>query len=250
MRNSITIAIADRNPMTACLLTDHFKRHPEFAVVSSSADKSSLLRSVRQHKPAIAIVNADLHDGPLSGLAAVREVHMAEPQLRPILLYEKAEPNLMVEGARAGARGFFSRHNFQFSSLRKCVRRVSEGQIWIGNAELENIFDALTFAPPLKVSQTPNALSNREQEVIQLVAEGLGNREIADHLNLSEHTVKNYLFHIFEKLGISNRVELVLYAVSNPTVNALPESQFKQNRISKRVETRPAIRYARSGARE
>jgi DNA-binding NarL/FixJ family response regulator len=61
-----------------------------------------------------------------------------------------------------------------------------------------------------------NLLSRREEEVMRLVAEGLGNREIADQMNLSEHTVKNYLFHIFDKLGISNRVELVLYAVSNP----------------------------------
>jgi DNA-binding CsgD family transcriptional regulator len=59
-------------------------------------------------------------------------------------------------------------------------------------------------------------LSRREEEVMHLVAEGLGNREIAEQMNLSEHTVKNYLFHIFDKLGISNRVELVLYAVTNP----------------------------------
>jgi two-component system, NarL family, response regulator DegU len=61
-----------------------------------------------------------------------------------------------------------------------------------------------------------NLLSRREEEVMRLVAEGLGNREIADLMKLSEHTVKNYLFRIFDKLGISNRVELVLYAVSNP----------------------------------
>ena len=66
-------------------------------------------------------------------------------------------------------------------------------------------------------AQGSNLLSKREEDVVHLVAEGLGNREIAQQLNLSKHTVKNYLFRIFDKLGVSNRVELVLYAVANPS---------------------------------
>jgi DNA-binding NarL/FixJ family response regulator len=63
------------------------------------------------------------------------------------------------------------------------------------------------------------------------VADGLGNREIAERLSLSEHTVKNYMFHIFDKLGISNRVELVLYAVSNPRRDSIPSSSQKDDAI-------------------
>ena len=214
----ITVTIADANLMASRLLSDQFKRHSDFAVVSCTTDRASLLRSVQQTKSAVALISADLQDGLLSGLAALREVHEADPELRPILLYDRPEPHLVVEALRAGARGLFSRCNFDFATLRKCVRRVCEGQIWIGNTELEYVFEALTQARPLRVVNPDglNLLSRREEEVMRLVAEGLGNREIAELLALSEHTVKNYLFHIFDKLGISNRVELVLYAVTNP----------------------------------
>jgi DNA-binding NarL/FixJ family response regulator len=166
----------------------------------------------------VALVTADLEDGLLSGLAALRDVHEADPELRLILVFDRPESQLVIEGLRAGARGFFSRRNFDFASLRKCVRRVCEGQIWIGNAELEYVFEALAQARPLRVVNPDglNLLSRREEEVMRSVADGLGNREIAERMGLSEHTVKNYLFRIFDKLGISNRVELVLYAVSNP----------------------------------
>jgi len=124
----------------------------------------------------------------------------------------------LIEGLRAGARGVFLRSNFNFVALRKCVRRVCQGQIWLGNAELEYVLAALSQARPLRVVNPDGSslLSPREEEVVHLVAEGLGNREIAEQMNLSEHTVKNYVFHIFDKLGVSNRVELVLYALSNP----------------------------------
>ena len=217
-RNPVTLAIADVNLMSGRLLSDQFKRHSEITVVSCTVDKASLLKSVRETKPNVAIIGADLQDGLLSGLDALREVRDADPDLRPILLFDRPEPQVVIEGLRAGARGVFSRCNFDFAALRKCVRRVFEGQIWIGNTELEYVLDALTQARPLRVVSPDglNLLSPREEEVMRLVAEGLGNREIAELLVLSEHTVKNYLFHIFDKLGISNRVELVLYAVSNP----------------------------------
>jgi DNA-binding NarL/FixJ family response regulator len=136
----ITIAIADANLMTGRLLSDQFRRHPDFSVVCCAIDKDTLVKSVRQTKSAVALISADLQDGTLSGLAALREVREADPELRPILLFDRPEPRLVVEGLRAGARGFFSRANFDFAALRKCVRRVCEGQIWIGNTELEYVF--------------------------------------------------------------------------------------------------------------
>jgi two-component system, NarL family, response regulator DegU len=216
--------------MAGRLLGDQFERHSEFAVVYCGADRPSLLTSVRETKAAVALISANLQDGPLSGVAALREVLEVAPDIRPILMFDGPEPDLVVEGLRAGARGFFSRSRFDFASLRKCVRRVCEGQIWIGNTELEHVFEALVRARPLRVVNPEglNLLSRREEEVMRLVAEGLGNREIADLLRLSEHTVKNYLFHIFDKLGISNRVELVLYAVSNPKRDTPQHSQTEE----------------------
>jgi DNA-binding NarL/FixJ family response regulator len=213
--------------MAGRLLSDQFKRYSEIAVVSCTVDKKSLLESVRETKPNVAIIGADLQDGALSGLDALRELHEAQPGLRPILLFDRPEPQIVVEGLRAGARGIFSRSNFDFTALRKCVRRVFEGQLWISTREMECVLDALIQARPLRVVNPEglNLLSKREEEVMRLVAEGLGNREISELLALSEHTVKNYLFRIFDKLGISNRVELVLYAVSDPKGNTLTSSE-------------------------
>jgi DNA-binding NarL/FixJ family response regulator len=215
--------------MAGRLLSNQFKRHVEFSIVSCTPDRSSLIESVRDTRPAVALISTDLQDGAFSGISALREAQEISPGLRSILLSDRPEPNVVVEGLRAGARGFFSRCNFEFTALCKCIRRVWQGQIWIGNTELEYVFDALTRARPLRVISPEglNLLSRREEEVMQLVAEGLGNREIADLLKLSEHTIKNYLFNIFDKLGISNRVELVLYAVSNPKPAQLTSAERK-----------------------
>lgn len=228
-RSAITLVIADANVMAGRLLSHQFRRFSDFAVVSVCVDRASLLKSVRKTKTEVALISADLQDGHLTGLAAVREVREADRTLRPILLFDRPDSQLVVESLRAGARGVFSRTDFDFAALRKCVRRVYEGQIWIGNEEMEWVVDALSQLRPLRVvsPDRSNLLSRREQDVMRLVAEGLGNREIAQSLELSEHTVKNYMFHIFDKLGISNRVELVLYAVSKPNVVAaiIPEKQ-------------------------
>jgi DNA-binding NarL/FixJ family response regulator len=214
----ITLAIADANPMAARLLCDQLKRYPEFVVVSCDSDRASLLSSLKQNRAAVALVSTDLQDGLSTGLVAIREIREIDPAVRSIVLCDRPESHLVLEGLRSGARGVFSRCTFDFSALRKCVRRVFEGQLWLGNSELEFVVDALGQSRPLRVvnAQGMNLLSPREEQVMRLAADGLGNREIAEEMNLSEHTVKNYMFHIFDKLGISNRVELVLYAVSNP----------------------------------
>jgi DNA-binding NarL/FixJ family response regulator len=95
--------------------------------------------------------------------------------------------------------------------------RVADGQIWANTEQLNYILELISEVPSLRVlnSHGDNLLTPREEQVVALVAEGLGNRTIARELNLGEHTVKKYLFRIFEKLGISSRVELVLYAVNN-----------------------------------
>jgi DNA-binding NarL/FixJ family response regulator len=97
------------------------------------------------------------------------------------------------------------------------VEQVNAGQIWANSTELAEVIDAFSQLAPMRVVNADGMrlLTKHEEEVVRLLAEGLQNREIARELNLSEHTVKNYLFHIFDKLGVSSRVELVLYAVSN-----------------------------------
>ena len=129
------------------------------------------------------------------------------------MLLDSSERSQVVEAFRTGARGVFCRSE-SLKSLAKCIYCVSQGQVWANSRELRFLLEALGEALPLKVIDTRGAalLSRREQEVVRCVAEGLSNREIAQRLGLTEHTVKNYLFRIFDKLGVSKRVEVVLYA--------------------------------------
>jgi len=143
------------------------------------------------------------------------------PETGIVLLLDLSERSLVVQAFRSGARGVFSR-NDSLKSLAKCIQCVSEGQVWANSKELGYLLEALGEALPLRVIDARGAelLSRREQEVVRCVAEGLSNREIAQRLGLTEHTVKNYLFRIFDKLGVSKRVEVVLYAYS---LGASPE---------------------------
>jgi len=131
------------------------------------------------------------------------------------MLLDTSERSQVVEAFRAGARGVFARSE-SLKSLAKCISCVSQGQIWANTKELRFLLEALGEALPLRVidARGTELLSRREQEVVRCVAEGLSNREIAQRLGLTEHTVKNYLFRILDKLGVSKRVEVVLYAYS------------------------------------
>ena len=95
--------------------------------------------------------------------------------------------------------------------------RRDRGQIWASAEQIDYLVDLVSQVPSLRVVnvQGSTLLTPREEQVVALVAEGLSNRDIAGELALSEHTVKKYLFRIFDKLGISTRVELVLYAVNH-----------------------------------
>ena len=111
-------------------------------------------------------------------------------------------------------------------SVTKCIDRVSRGQIWAGGDEIKYVLDALVQSTPPKMEVLGTTLlSQREQEVVRCVAEGLSNREIADQLKLSQHTIKNYLFRIFDKLGVSNRAELIFLTFSSPAVLVSPVNQ-------------------------
>ncbi|HUK26259.1 MAG TPA: response regulator transcription factor [Terriglobales bacterium] len=215
---ALSLIVADADPLSCALLAALLNGQPDFRVLATCASQDSLLSRVRHGGVDVALVGVDLADGPLTGLMALKTGRELDPQLRVVLLLNHSEPHLVLDAMRGGSRGVFSRSDFQPAALFKCIRCVHQGQIWLNTQELGYVLSAWSRTPQLRVVDAHGLklLSHREEEVVGLVVEGLGNREIAQQLNLSEHTVRNYLFKIFDKLGVSNRVELVLYATSHP----------------------------------
>jgi DNA-binding NarL/FixJ family response regulator len=150
-------------------------------------------------------------------LAAMRHIHLSHPAIAKVLLVDSYNRELVVSAFRSGIRGIFCISDTHFRLLCRCIQRVASGQIWANTEQMNFLLDLVSEVPSLRVlnSRGHQLLTPREQQVVALVAEGLSNRETARELNLSEHTVKKYLFRIFDKLGISSRVELVLYAVNH-----------------------------------
>lgn len=217
-RIQVTVLIAYDVAMTCELYAQALKRFPGFRVAGYATTIEGVLNAA-QHDPAdVALIGVTLADGPQSGLAVLKELRQLQPALKPVMLLDRSDISLVIAAFRAGARGVFdpSRPD-AFRRLRRCVERVNDGQIWATGAELVQVLHTLSQPSPLQVvnSQGIELLTRREQDVARLVAEGLTNREIGSELNISEYTVRNNLFRIFDKLGVSTRVELTLRVVKN-----------------------------------
>lgn len=211
----IRVLAADSTRMNSQLLAAALERDKRFQVLDPMPDAHEISATVAREKPAVAVISAELDDDRSKGFEVARELHALHPETRVVLLLDTSERGQVVEAFRAGARGVFCRSE-SLKSLAKCIHCVSQGQIWANSRELRYLLEALGEALPLRAIDAKGAvlLSRREQEVVRCVAEGLSNREISQRLGLTEHTVKNYLFRIFDKLGVSKRVEVVLYAYS------------------------------------
>src|ERR1017187_640205 len=215
-RKMISVLIAHGNAMTGELLAGALNRQSHFRVAASATTAQEVLEAVQSTVLDVALISATLADGPLSGLGALRQMRDCSPEVKAVVLVDDPDPSLIIDAFRAGAKGVFCPSHSAFKSLCRCVDRVSEGQVWASSSELVQVLEAFAQLAPMRVVNADGMrlLTKREEEVVRLLAEGMQNREIARELNLSEHTIKNYLFHIFDKLGVSSRVELVLYAVS------------------------------------
>ena len=207
-----SVLVTEASKMYCDLLSMAFLGVPDrFHVVATAFTTADILAQVREHRPSVAIISDNLADGPLSGLRILPEVRKANPETRILLAMSSSDRELVIEAFRFGADGVFCR-NSPFDMLCKSVDALAKGQIWANSKELRYVMEEFMRAPKQrKVDPTvENRMTKREGDVVRLAVEGLSNREIAAQLGLTEHTVKNYLFRVFDKLGVSNRVELVL----------------------------------------
>jgi len=206
----VKVLVADSNFMQSQLLIGALRRRPEFRVSSCGLALETIASAMTDESIDVALFAADCD------VSVVRSLHLAHPRIAKVLLLDNPDRYSVVNAFRAGARGVFCFADSPFRMLCKCIQSVHQGQIWANNEQLDYLLEILTQVPSLRVvnSQGIQLLTPREEQVVALVADGMTNRDVAHELGLSEHTVKKYMFRIFDKVGVSTRVELVLYAVT------------------------------------
>jgi DNA-binding NarL/FixJ family response regulator len=195
------------------LLSASERSRQQMSVAAWVVSRAEILHCFSQGNIDVALINADLEDGRLAGLGVLTEVHASYPGTPMVVLFDSWNDDLVLHAFRAGAKGVFCRTEKRLDMLWKCIAAVSEGQVWANSRQLHLLLNNLTKARHIGETSSVgiNLLATRETHVANLVAEGLPNKEIALKLGITVHTVSNYLFRIYDKLGMSSRVELVLH---------------------------------------
>jgi DNA-binding NarL/FixJ family response regulator len=209
----VTVVVAESSYLNCQLLEAGLRRrHARVAIVGSALGFHRTLLLLEERKPDVAVISAQLEGGPLDGYRVLDKLRSLQSATRSILLLHSRERDLIIDAFRCGAHGVIFRDE-PLETLGRCIHAVHEGQVWANSQHLGYLLDALSYAVPLILREGTKLklLSKRQEDVVRLVADGLTNRDIAAQLGLSEHTIRNYLFAIFDRLGVSTRVELVLY---------------------------------------
>lgn len=215
-KDPIKVLVVTPDNMTGELLKNAFAHgRKDFIVETLTGSSQKIIGQLGAHKSHIALITEELQDGPQAGVKVLQKLRDSQ-RTSAIMLLHGSKPEYTVNALREGARGIFYRTH-SLKALSKCIRTVHRGQIWASNQDFEHVLTALGHAKPLRFANADGMplLTRREEDVVRLVAEGLKNREIAQTLKVKEHSIRNYLYRIFEKLGVSSRVELIIYVFSD-----------------------------------
>src|SRR6185312_17133496 len=178
----VTVLIADADRMSAHLIAGGLSRgKTDIEIVGVSINSAEALQELKKHQPDVALINARLDDGPLTGYLVLQSLHAVCPNTAAIMMIPMSERDLVIDAFRGGARGVFCRAQ-SIKELSKCIRRVCEGQIWANNHNLQYILEFLTQFKPLRVVKPGGGLlqlTNRETQLVGLLAEGMSTREIS-----------------------------------------------------------------------
>jgi len=212
----VSVLVADQSLMAGQLLGGSLTGKNGFKIVGTAVGVEQALQVFSCERVDVVLIAVNLKDGPLSGFSLLRKLRAAYPGTRTIVLLDSIEDDLVLNAFRSGARGLFCRSG-SIKMLRKCLLAVHQGQVWADTEQMQLILKALESQTPPRAANPKknNQLRKREKDVLACVAAGLTNRQIAEQLHLSEHTVKNYLFRLCDKVGRSGRVELMLYALTH-----------------------------------
>ena len=219
--SKIRIVVADDHPIFRDGLCKLLALEEDFDVVAQASDGRQVLEVLQQFEPDILLL--DLKMPGLDGLATLQRLQAAKNKTRVIVLTASDDKNEFVQAMKLGTSGIVLKQTAT-ELLIKSIRKVHAGEIWLDShttAAVIRQFVASDDVPPPLPQTAPgrdrerSPLSQREREIVALVAQGFKNKEMAEKMFISEQTVKNHLHNIFDKLGVSDRLELALYAIHN-----------------------------------
>jgi DNA-binding NarL/FixJ family response regulator len=227
----ISVLVVDSNQTQSQLLCGALRRQGAFKVAACEATLPDCFSTLENDQVEVVLLADGIINDRERLYELLRGVRSSYPHIAIVLLLDHYDRELVVNSLRAGARGLFCLASMPFKSLCRCIASVHQGQYWTNTEQMRFVVDALSLSPSVHVinSRGQVVLTPREEQTVSLVTEGLNNREIARHLNVKENTVKKSLLRIYDKVGVSNRVELVLYALSHwetRITEPVPEQQM------------------------
>jgi len=203
------VLVYDRSNLQCELLSTGLQSLRQDLEIECARDYESMIPLLATDATWVAIISDN--NWAASAAPVARRLRTEFPQLPLVFLLQEGQSDRVIEAFRVGARGIvYSNENL--AQLARCIDRVSQGEVWVRHVDLGIISEQLSRSGGRVTNAAGKTLlSPREEEISRLVAEGMSNREVSRALRISESTVKNSLFHVFDKLGISNRVELARY---------------------------------------
>jgi two-component system, NarL family, nitrate/nitrite response regulator NarL len=220
-KSKIRIVVADDHPIFRDGLCKLLALEEDFEVVAQASDGRQVLEIIQQLEPDILLL--DLKMPGLDGLATLQRLQSTRNRTRVIVLTASDDKNEFVQAMKLGTSGIVLKQTAT-ELLIKSIRKVNAGEIWLDSHTTAAVIrqfvanDEPAMAPqmpPPARDRERSPLSQREREIVALVAQGFKNKEMAEKMFISEQTVKNHLHNIFDKLGVSDRLELALYAIHN-----------------------------------
>ena len=217
MEHPIRIVLADDHPVVRIGVRNMLTQHAGFEVVGEADDGDEAITQTLELKPDILLL--DVAMPRLPGLEAMRAIMSGSPTVKILLLTSTITTQQIIEALHIGARGIVLKDALA-GALQTAIQTVIAGDYWIGGKRVVNLVSALhelmqqSAAPPHR----SYGLTPREIEVVGCIVEGCSNRDIAKQFTLSEETVKRHLSNIFDKTGVSTRLELALFAIAHHLV--------------------------------
>ena len=213
---TVNLVLCDDHPIVLAGLEGLFRLEQDFQVLARCINGEEALAAVRQHNPDILVLDLHIPGPGGDGLEILRVLRREKLPTKAVMLAAALEEDEIVEALRLGVRGVVLKE-LAPQLLVECIRKVYAGEQWI-DKQLSNLALEALLRRETAGRARSSILSPRETEIVRMVAGGLGNRELAERLGVSEGTIKIHLHNIYKKLKVHSRLELVLHAQANKLV--------------------------------